>query len=1202
MERGAVIAVHQFNKRFPKTNAVQRVTMESALYASCEIILGHLAPEDAETLRSLCTHGERPMLLYDMDTLQFLDVNPAAIRCYGYAHEEFMRLRATDIRPDEEVGRFLGHLRTDWNRRYYEGEWRHRCKNGRHMDVHIMRYIFEQEGRRLGLAVVRDISDRKTAERMLAAESRFRDQVLNQVTNAIFALDLEGRFTLVNRAATAISGFAAEELIGSAFAKLFAPDRLPAVIAQFQRIALNGETLAHYEVELTRADGARRTVSLSGAPLYEDGRLVSVIGMAEDVTEQRRLEQRLHRIERVREAMKRCTQALVRATNATALLRQVCQVLVAAGSYRLAWAGHGESVDGGEPRIAATACLEDGCLESVPQAGLRPGDGNDPDAIAFRQERPAVARNILIDPTHALLRERALCCGYAAWAALPLVVGGRVSWVINVCAAEADAFDVEELDLLAQLAGDLAYGLAVLHTRAALRQAEGALQDSEERFRNLTESTPDWIWEVDRHGVFTYVSPQIHKLLGFGVMEVIGTALLQYLDPDETQRVSEILGAALAEQKQFMAFECKALHKGGQAVVLEISGVPFLDPAGRIAGYRGTGRDISSRKRQESLLAGEKRILEMLAHEEPLPDILDALAGIYELVYPKGRFASISTYDPGRKLLYMGGAPGLPDSFKHKLDLLAADWRLPDSSWETLIPIAVDPRFSSVREEVARYGLQSRWALPILSAKGGVLGEIAIYSRDLAAPTSADREILDRIARLGGVAVEKFHDRRLLSIMAYHDTLTGLPNRALLQDRLRQALIEAERHEQLVALMFLDLDRFKNINDTLGHDKGDLLLKAIAQRLREAVRAGDTVSRPGGDEFIIVLAGIDHVDSASRVAQKIMESFSRPFAVENRELFVSCSIGITLYPFDDRDMETLFRNADAAMYHAKDEGRNNFQFYSAEMNAQSLKRLTLESALQRALERGEFRLHYQPQVGIESGAAVGVEALIRWQHPDMGLVSPAEFIPLAEETGLIVPIGEWVMRTACAQARMWHDQGGLPLRVAINISARQFRQRDLLDRIKATLRDTGCRPEWLEVELTEGLVMQDLRRTLDVLRGLKGMGISIAVDDFGTGYSSLSYLRRLPINVIKIDRSFIESVTNNPDDAAITAGIIALAKSLKLKLVAEGVETLAQLEFLRAHQCDEMQGYLFSPALAAPELADRLRSPLLDKPPLSTLS
>ncbi len=456
-------------------------------------------------------------------------------------------------------------------------------------------------------------------------------------------------------------------------------------------------------------------------------------------------------------------------------------------------------------------------------------------------------------------------------------------------------------------------------------------------------------------------------------------------------------------------------------------------------------------------------------------------------------------------------------------------------------------------------------------------------------PSAADRELLDRVARLAGMAIEKYQDRRSLSIMAYHDALTGLPNRALLQDRLLQALIDAERHERLVALLFLDLDRFKTINDTLGHDKGDLLLKAVAGRLKEAVRAGDTVSRPGGDEFIIVLAGIEHVDNVSRIAQKIMESFSCPFRVESRELFVSCSIGITLYPFDDRDMETLFRNADAAMYHAKDEGRNNFQFYSAEMNAQSLQRLTLENALRRALEREEFRLYYQPQVAIESRAAVGVEALIRWQHPEMGLVSPAEFIPLAEETGLIVPIGEWALRTACVQARAWNDQGGMPLRVAVNISARQFRHPGLLDSIKTALRDAGCRPEWLEIELTEGLVMQDLTRTLDVLRSVKQMGISIAIDDFGTGYSSLSYLRRLPIDVIKIDRSFIENVDTNPDCAAITAGIIALAKSLKLKLIAEGVETPAQLEFLRAHQCDEAQGYLFSPALAATELTDWLR-------------
>jgi predicted signal transduction protein with EAL and GGDEF domain len=363
----------------------------------------------------------------------------------------------------------------------------------------------------------------------------------------------------------------------------------------------------------------------------------------------------------------------------------------------------------------------------------------------------------------------------------------------------------------------------------------------------------------------------------------------------------------------------------------------------------------------------------------------------------------------------------------------------------------------------------------------------------------------------------------------------------------------------------------------------------VAKRLTECVRPGDTVARPGGDEFIIVLADVAHVDDVSRVAQKIIDAFSLPFEIGGRELFVTCSVGVTLYPFDDREIETLYRNADTAMYHAKDEGGNNFQFYSAEMNAQSSRRLALENALRRALEREELRVFFQPQVDLNNGRIVGAEALVRWQHPELGLVSPADFIPLAEETGLIVPIGEWVLRQACAQARAWQDAGLPPVRVSVNFSARQFRQHGLYDTITAALRQAGLAPEWLEIELTESLVMQDVNRTIDVLRGLKKMGVTVAVDDFGTGYSSLSYLRRLPIDVIKIDRAFIEHISDNPDDAAIARSIVALARSLQLKTVAEGVETGDQADFLRRHGCDTMQGFYFSRPLPADKFTELLR-------------
>ena len=436
-----------------------------------------------------------------------------------------------------------------------------------------------------------------------------------------------------------------------------------------------------------------------------------------------------------------------------------------------------------------------------------------------------------------------------------------------------------------------------------------------------------------------------------------------------------------------------------------------------------------------------------------------------------------------------------------------------------------------------------------------------------------------------------------LSHIANHDALTGLPNRTLLFDRLRQTMADANRHDSLLAVMFLDLDRFKVINDTLGHEAGDRLLKAVAARLRLCARAGDTIARLGGDEFTLVITAIKHVDDAARVAQKVLDSLARPLRVDERELFVTASIGITLYPFDSDDMETLLKNADIAMYRAKEQGRNNFQFYTAEMNARALERLALESALRKALEREEFRLYYQPQIDLRSGEVFGMEAVLRWQHPELGLVPPAQFVPLAEETGLIVPIGEWALRTACAHNKAWQDAGLPRLRVAVNLSARQFRQRQLGDVILQVLDETGLSPHYLGLELTESIVMQQAVLTDTILDMLHSRGVEIAIDDFGTGYSSLSYLKRFPIDVLKIDRSFVRDINSDPNDAALCNAIVGMGHSLGMRVVAEGVETATQLQFLADNDCDGVQGYYFSKALSHAAFTEALRAGFRFPPP-----
>jgi diguanylate cyclase (GGDEF)-like protein len=420
--------------------------------------------------------------------------------------------------------------------------------------------------------------------------------------------------------------------------------------------------------------------------------------------------------------------------------------------------------------------------------------------------------------------------------------------------------------------------------------------------------------------------------------------------------------------------------------------------------------------------------------------------------------------------------------------------------------------------------------------------------------------------------------------LAHYDALTALPNRLLFLDRLSQAMAQARRAERMVAVMLLDLDRFKIVNDNLGHSMGDLLLREVAGRLTECVRESDTVARLGGDEFTILLPEITNIEDAAMVARKILDKLAHPIPLDGHEVFVNASIGITLYPFDE-SVDVLLRNADTAMYHVKEQGGNGFQYYTTEMSTASLKRLSLESALRRALEQQEFVLHYQPQLDLESGRIIGAETLLRWRHPDWGLVAPGDFIPLAEETGLIVPIGEWVLATACRQLKNWQDTGFPPIQIAVNVSARQFNQENFIEIVSGILATTRLDPRCLKIELTESTLMQNGHATIAMLDKLHAMGVQLSIDDFGTGYSSLSYLKRFPIDQIKVDRSFVTNIMSDPNDAALASAIIAMSHSLGIQTIAEGVETEAQLKFLHERNCDQIQGYLISRPLPATEFS-----------------
>jgi len=429
-----------------------------------------------------------------------------------------------------------------------------------------------------------------------------------------------------------------------------------------------------------------------------------------------------------------------------------------------------------------------------------------------------------------------------------------------------------------------------------------------------------------------------------------------------------------------------------------------------------------------------------------------------------------------------------------------------------------------------------------------------------------------------------------LERLAHHDALTGLPNRLLFHARLEHALERARREGGLVAILCFDLDHFKNINDSLGHPAGDRLLQVVTKRLLDTVRKEDTVARFGGDEFTVLLEELQESKGAGIVAEKALNVLADPFDLDGHEAYVSGSVGISLFPDDGQDVTTLLKNADSALYRAKEHGGNSYHFYTKDLTTAAFKRLALESSLRRAVERGEFTLYYQPQLALNDGHIVGAEALVRWQHPELGLVLPAEFIPMAESTGLIVKLGEWVMNTACAQAKAWQKEGLPPMRIAVNISSVQVNRGEIITTVERVLHETGLDPQYLELEITEGLIMQQTHQTIAILDDLKAMGVMLAIDDFGTGYSSLSYLKRLPLHCLKIDRSFVCEIPGDSEDMAITRAVIALGNSLQLVVIAEGVENETQLEFLRSNGCDEAQGYLYSAPVPAADFAAFVRN------------
>ena len=637
--------------------------------------------------------------------------------------------------------------------------------------------------------------------------------------------------------------------------------------------------------------------------------------------------------------------------------------------------------------------------------------------------------------------------------------------------------------------------------------------------------------------------------------------------------------------------------------------------------------EIAERLRAEAMLSEQSRLLEMIAAGAPLPDILDRLCRWIESQLP-GQMASLLLLDDDGLHLRHGAAPSLPLSYVQAVDGACIGPQAGSCGTAVHRRAAVivsdiehDPLWTDYRELADTHGLRACWSSPVFAPEGSVLGTFALYAREVSEPDETAYQLIELARRIAGIAIEGHRTESRIRHLAHYDALTDLPNRALLRDRLEQALARAARGAGCVTVAFIDLDKFKWINDSLGHGAGDEVLKTVARRLQHGVRGSDTVARLGGDEFVLLFCD-QHKSGEELIPtlQKIIASVAEPIVVAGREVQVTCSIGLASSVGADDDIAALLLNADAAMYRAKERGRNNFQFHSNELNALSRERLALQEGLRRAIDSGELYLLYQPQIDLRSGRLYGVEALVRWRHPELGVVSPASFIPLAEETGLIVPLGDWVLREACAQCRRWQDSGLPPISVAVNVSARQFREPTWIATVAEVLRHTGLDPACLELELTESMLMQDVEQAAEVMTRLRAMGVHLTIDDFGTGYSSLGALKRFPIGHLKIDQSFVRDIATDDDDKAIVMAVISLGHRMNMKVLAEGVETADQVAFLRRHDCDAIQGFHVGPPMPALDIEARLRTAsaqrqsqpetgfllqyrdALDKPPASATS
>ncbi|HZV99352.1 MAG TPA: PAS domain S-box protein [Methylophilaceae bacterium] len=1007
--------------------------------------------------------------------------------------------------------------------------------------------FYDTQGKMLGaVAIMRDVTaNRQQTQALLESEALYR-QMFDANPHPMWVYDLDTlQFLAVNDAAISHYGWSREEFLSMTIA-----DIRPH--GEVLRLRQNVPVLIHSGLRFSgewlhrKKDGTEINVEITSHPLNFSGHVARLV-LSYDITERKRGELEVRTLNRLLLVLTNINQALIRRLSPLEIFSEACTIAVRDGGFRMAWVGLVQDDQRSVAAVASAGEVGD-YIESlaIDLKGTHAG----PTVLAIREGYYAVSHDLTTDEETSPWREKALTNGYRGMVALPIKKFGKVIGNFSLYASEVGTFNARELDLLMELADDISFALEVVEAEDERRLAEKALQESEALFHTLASSSPVGIIRTDLAGNVVYVNDRCRHMAGLAGEKLDANDWAMATHPEDREYVQTEWQNAVSEQRGF-SMEYRFQRADGSMTWVKGQAEVEKDLEGNFLGFVGTVTDITAIKTSEENLRMSAAVFENTREGVLVTDPES------RIILVNRAFSEISRYDMEETL---GQTPKILSSGRH------------DSIF-----------FSHMWQSLHEIG---HWQGEIWNRRKN--GDIYPSLMSISAIKNKDGEVINYVGVFADISNLKASEAQL-EFLAHHDPLTRLPNRLMLISRLDHAIEVSRRDNSQLALLMLDLDRFKNVNDSFGHLAGDELLQQVAKRLISNLRGVDTVSRLGGDEFTVLLEDVAQPEDAARVAEHIIRAIEAPWKLSNNiEVRIGASIGISLFPGHGSSALELLQHADAALYQAKAAGRGCVRYFSESLTQAARDRFSLEAKLRQAIPNNEFRVYYQPKIEMASGQIVGAEALLRWEHPEQGLVMPARFINIAEDTGLIVGLGEWVLEEACKHGKQWLD-AGLPLQsLAVNLSAHQLHHSDIVKTLTTILTETGFPAERLELELTESTLMQREVEIIEILGALQAMGIRLAIDDFGTGYSSLSYLKSFSLDVLKIDKSFVEDIESDQDDRAITATIIGMAHTLGMQVVAEGVETRQQLEFLRSHDCDMYQGFLVSPPLPAEEFCELL--------------